>query len=32
MDLLDYFGRQVEFVQPDIVSMENVPQMVKEGL
>ncbi|WP_037602952.1 DNA cytosine methyltransferase [Streptococcus sp. oral taxon 056] len=30
MDLLDYFGRQIEFVQPDIVSMENVPQMTKE--
>ena len=30
IDLLDYFGRQVEFVQPDIVSMENVPRMVKE--
>lgn len=30
MDLLDYFGKQVEYVQPDIVSMENVPQMVKE--
>ncbi len=30
MDLLDYFGKQVQQVQPDIVSMENVPQMVKE--
>lgn len=30
MDLLDYFGEQVKNVQPDIVSMENVPQMVKE--
>lgn len=30
MDLLDYFGQQIEYVQPDIVSMENVPQMVKE--
>ena len=30
MDLLDYFGKQIEYVQPDIVSMENVPQMVKE--
>ncbi|EME3555110.1 DNA cytosine methyltransferase, partial [Enterococcus faecium] len=30
MDLLDYFGKQVEFVQPDIVSMENVPQMQKD--
>lgn len=27
MNLLDYFGKQVEFVQPDIVSMENVPQL-----
>lgn len=27
MDLLDYFGRQIELVKPDIVSMENVPQM-----
>ena len=30
MDLLDYFGKQIEYVQPDIVSMENVPQMVNE--
>ncbi|UDM73551.1 DNA cytosine methyltransferase [Vagococcus fluvialis] len=30
MDLLDYFGALVESVQPDIVSMENVPQMVKD--
>lgn len=30
MDLLDYFGQQIEYVKPDIVSMENVPQMVKE--
>lgn len=30
MDLLDYFGQQIEYVQPDIVSMENVPQMIKE--
>ncbi|GAA5395738.1 DNA cytosine methyltransferase [Streptococcus uberis] len=30
MDLLDYFGKQVNFVKPDIVSMENVPQMEKE--
>lgn len=30
MDLLDYFGKQINFVKPDIVSMENVPQMVKE--
>lgn len=27
MDLLDYFGKQIELVQPDIVSMENVPQL-----
>jgi DNA (cytosine-5-)-methyltransferase len=26
-DLLDYFGKQIELVKPDIVSMENVPQM-----
>ena len=30
MDLLDYFGKQVELVLPDIVSMENVPQMQKD--
>ena len=30
MDLLDYFGKQIGYVQPDIVSMENVPQMVNE--
>lgn len=30
MDLLAYFGKQIEYVQPDIVSMENVPQMIKE--
>ncbi len=30
MDLLDYFAQQVEYVQPEIVSMENVPQMKKE--
>lgn len=30
MDLLDYFGQQIKYVQPDIVSMENVPQMAKE--
>ncbi|MFL2095245.1 DNA cytosine methyltransferase [Marinilactibacillus psychrotolerans] len=29
MDLLDYFGNLVEHVQPDIVSMENVPQLEK---
>lgn len=27
MDLLDYFGKQIELVQPEIVSMENVPQL-----
>lgn len=30
MDLLDYFGKQVEEVQPEIVSMENVPQLENE--
>ncbi|MEW5207852.1 DNA cytosine methyltransferase, partial [Bacillus cereus] len=30
MDLLDYFGKLVQSVQPDIVSMENVPQLSKE--
>jgi DNA (cytosine-5)-methyltransferase 1 len=30
MDLLDYFGKQVKLVKPDIVSMENVPQLVRE--
>lgn len=30
VDLLDCFGRQVELVKPDIVSMENVPQMQKK--
>lgn len=30
MDLLDYFGKQVELVQPEIVSMENVPQLRKD--
>ena len=30
IDLLDCFGRQVELVKPDIVSMENVPQMQKK--
>ena len=29
IDLLDYFGKQIELVQPDIVTMENVPQMEK---
>lgn len=30
MDLLSYFGKQVENVRPEIVSMENVPQLSKE--
>ncbi|GAB2022042.1 DNA cytosine methyltransferase [Pseudolactococcus yaeyamensis] len=30
MDLLDYFGKQVKNVKPEIISMENVPQMAKE--
>ncbi|WP_433922255.1 DNA cytosine methyltransferase [Paenibacillus taichungensis] len=30
MDLLDYFGQLVENVKPEIVSMENVPQLAKE--
>lgn len=30
MELLNYFGKQVELVQPHIVSMENVPQLIKE--
>lgn len=29
MDLLDYFGKIVDEIVPDIVSMENVPGMVK---
>lgn len=32
MELLDYFGKQVQLVQPDIVSMENVPQLSKEPI
>lgn len=32
MDLLDYFGKQIEDVKPDIVSMENVPQLVNEPI
>ena len=32
MDLLDYFGKQMKLVKPDIVSMENVPQLVKEPI
>lgn len=30
MGLLAYFGKQVKNVEPDIVSMENVPQLAKE--
>lgn len=30
MDLLDYFGKQIEDIKPDIVSMENVPQLINE--
>ncbi|WP_228307673.1 DNA cytosine methyltransferase [Priestia sp. J2] len=30
MDLLSYFGKIIEDVQPDVVSMENVPQLSKE--
>ncbi|MZU11608.1 DNA (cytosine-5-)-methyltransferase [Enterococcus mundtii] len=30
MELLDYFGKQVKLVQPDVVSMENVPQLANE--
>ena len=32
MDLLDYFGKFVEKIQPDIVSMENVPQLTKTAV
>lgn len=32
MDLLDYFGKQVQIVKPDIVSMENVPQLENEEI
>ncbi|BDR59678.1 DNA cytosine methyltransferase [Xylocopilactobacillus apicola] len=32
MDLLHYFGKIVEEIHPDIVSMENVPQLAKEGV
>ncbi|WP_159592411.1 DNA cytosine methyltransferase [Streptococcus halichoeri] len=32
LDLLDYFGKQVCQVKPDIVSMENVPQLAKEEI
>lgn len=30
MGLLGYFGKQIQDVKPDIVSMENVPQLAKE--
>lgn len=30
MDLLDYFGKLVLEIQPEIISMENVPQLIKE--
>lgn len=29
MDLLDYFGKYIEDILPEYISMENVPQMVK---
>ena len=32
MDLLDYFGKQVKIVKPDMVSMENVPQLQHEEI
>lgn len=32
LDLLDYFGKQVKLVQPEIVSMENVPQLASEDV
>lgn len=32
MDLLDYFGKQIKLVKPHIVSMENVPRLVKEPI
>lgn len=32
LDLLDYFGKQIKIVKPDIVSMENVPQLEKEDI
>lgn len=32
MDLLDSFGRIVEDIQPDVVTMENVPQLSKEPI
>lgn len=32
MDLLDYFGKQIRLVKPQIVSMENVPQLRNEEI
>lgn len=32
LDLLDSFGRIIKDIQPDIVSMENVPQLAKEPI
>ncbi|MBS0977425.1 DNA (cytosine-5-)-methyltransferase [Levilactobacillus brevis] len=32
MDLLDYFGKFIVDIKPDIVSMENVPQLSKEPI
>lgn len=32
LDLLDYFGKQIRQVKPEIVSMENVPQLAKEDI
>lgn len=32
MDLLDYFGKIISDIKPDIVSMENVPQLIKEPI
>lgn len=32
MELLNYFGHQVNIVHPEIISMENVPQLAKENV
>lgn len=32
LDLLNYFGKQILLVKPQIVSMENVPQLSKEKI
>ncbi|CQR25416.1 type II DNA modification enzyme (methyltransferase cytosine-specific) [Streptococcus varani] len=32
LDLLDYFGEQIKITKPQIVSMENVPQLEKEEI